>query len=913
MLVGREAELRTIATALAAARVADSQVLVLTGEAGIGKSALLAEAQPLAGEMRVLHARGLETERHVPFSGLLQLLRPVLPLLDGVPAAQARALKAALLLDAGTAPEPSRFAVGAATLGLLCRAAEDRPVAVLLDDAHLLDQPSAEALVFAARRLLTDPIAVVACVRTGTTGAALWRDLPQLEVRGLDLDAARAVVAVVVPADGGDERLRERQVRRLHRATAGNPLALLELRGRLAELEARPEGSPVALSRTLGEAFLGRADALSAPARTALLVAAADSQGLATVRAACARLGRPDATLTEAVDAGLVSLTADGVEFRHPLVRSAVYAAATPAQRRAVHRALAHVVPADETDRLAWHLSEGAEAPDDATADLLDGVATQAASRGAHAIAAATAERAAQLSSTPGAVAARLASAGEWAWLAGNAEQALDLLRRAERSDDDPHVRARVRALTGAVQTRSGSLEDALAVLRGAAEAVAELDPAAAVGLYADAIHVSVYLLDPVGARACADAVEALQGRVGDRHALLLGSMASGMALVLAGSGADGIAKVRAAAYDLVAETGEAEAFRLPLRVQGALWLRDADPSRDVLAEAVERFREEAALGTLPYLLWHIARDAATTDRWDDAEAAYLEAIRLATETGQTTDLGISSAGLAVLHARRGRDQACADTVQSADELCRRHHLRLGSAWLLFAQGDLAAGRGRLEEAFGHYEHLQGFLAERDLADPDQSCAPELVETAVHLGRDPGRVRAVAEEFAELASAKGQPWSLARADRALGLCGEDDAFPRALARHALTPDRYETARTELAYGARLRRQRRRSDARPLLRSALATFDELGARPWADLAAGELQATGETARRRELSAAASLTPQERQIAQLLASGRSTREAAAALFLSPKTVEYHLRHVYQKLAISSRAELAEAFPS
>ena len=308
----------------------------------------------------------------------------------------------------------------------------------------------------------------------------------------------------------------------------------------------------------------------------------------------------------------------------------------------------------------------------------------------------------------------------------------------------------------------------------------------------------------------------------------------------------------------------------------------------------------------------HVARDAATTDRWDDAEALYLEAIRLATETGQTTDLAVAWAGLASLHARKGREAACGAAVAAAEELCRTNPVRLATYWVMTAQGDLAAGRGDLEAAATHYEALETLLTSIGMADPDQSCAPELVEAYLQQGRS-SHATSTADDFAVRAGAKGTAWSLARADRASALCAShpEPWYRSALEHHARTPDRYETARTELAYGAWLRRSRQRAAARPVLRSALASFELLGAAPWADRAEQELLATGETVRRRNLDARDSLTPQERQVARLLAEGRTTRQAAAALFLSPKTVEYHLRHVYLKLGIRSRAELTEQF--
>jgi len=791
----------------------------------------------------------------------------------------------------------------------LSRAAEDRPLAVFVDDAHLLDNSSAEALGFAARRLVSDAVAILVGVRAGEAGSAAWSSLPTLTLRGLDLDAARELVA------GASGEVRRAQLVRLHHATAGNPLALLELGDRLDEIEAVPLEAPLTVSEQLVRSFIGRVSGLSDPARAALLVAAADSSSFATVQQASQVLGLAEARLSEAEDAGLLTVSDDRVEFRHPLVRSAVYGAADPEQRRAVHRALAEVIPPDQTDRLAWHLSAGAVAPDEATAETLDRVAGQATARGAHAIAASAHERAAELTAAPALLAGRLASAGEAAWLSGRTERAVELLDRALASDPDLVLRTHIQELRGAVETRSGSLDTALTTLMEAAVAVESTDPDTAVRLFADAIHVSFYLAAPAAAMRACMAIESLLGSCVDPNARFLGSMASGMALVLSGSGQRGIERVRGAAYPLLMpEAAPADRFRLPLRVQGALWLRDSGPFRDEVVEAIDGLREQAALGSLPYLLMHIARDAATSDRWDDAEAAYQEGIRLARETGQGTDLGVSLAGLACLDARRGREQECREAVAAAAELCRANHIRLGSFWLEFAQGDLASGLGDPAVAAGHYERLESLLAETGLADPDQSCAAELVETYVQLGRV-GDARRVAAELAVKAAAKGQPWSLARSARALALCTsgtESEAYFRdALASHTETPDRYETARTELAFGAWLRRERRRVESRPFLGSALQSFEELGATPWADRAAHELQATGGTVHRREADAMDELTPQERQIAQLLARGRTTREAAAALFLSPKTVEYHLRHVYLKLGIRSRSALAERF--
>ena len=908
MLVGREAERRTIDALLSGARLGGSQVLVLSGEPGIGKTALLEEAEGLAEEMAVLRAQGIDAERFVPFAGLSQLLRPLLPLLDQVPTPQAEALSSALMLGGGDAEAgPTRFAVGAGTLSLLSRAAESRPLAVLVDDGHLLDEASAGALVFAARRLLTDPVAVLVAVRPDAPGSEAWSPLPQLRLRGLDLQATAALLGVPGGVHDGSPTAR------LHRATGGNPLAILELGG--GELpDAVPPDSPVALSEQISRAFLGRADGLAAGERTALLVAATDGASVARVHDACRALGVREAGLAAAEDAGLVAVDGDRLEFRHPLVRSAIYGAASAEQRRAVHRALAGVVAEADTGRLAWHLSESAVAPDEETAGTLERLARHASARGAYAVAATAAGRAAELSSSPDVRAERLVDAAGHAWLAGQAVRALELTDRALAGDAPALLRARAQELRGAVQTRCGSLDDALATLLDAAGAVEDLDPDLAVRLHSDAMHVCFYRADAAAAMRCCAALDRLLDRVAEPGTRTLGEMAAGMALVVSGDGETGVRRVREALRSLVAPgLPLTDLFRHPLRVQGALWLRERGSMRDEVTAAIDRLREQAALGALPHLLMQIGRDAATTDRWDEAEQAYAEAVRLARETGMSTDLAMAQGGLAIVLARRGQADAAVASATEAEELGERNGIRVPRMWAALARGDLAAGDGDAAAAAVRYQEVEAVLEEGGFADPDQSAAPELTEVLVHVGRSPD-ARRLAERFHGRALRKGQPWASARAERALALCatGADTerAFRRALELHAQTPDVYETARTQLALGAWLRRERRRMDARLPLQEALEVFQGVGAAPWADRAASELQATGQTVRRRDVGPLEQLTPQERQIARLLAEGRTTREAAATLFLSPKTVEYHLRHVYLKLDIRSRSALAEA---
>jgi DNA-binding CsgD family transcriptional regulator len=341
----------------------------------------------------------------------------------------------------------------------------------------------------------------------------------------------------------------------------------------------------------------------------------------------------------------------------------------------------------------------------------------------------------------------------------------------------------------------------------------------------------------------------------------------------------------------------------------GPLFLREA-AGRELIERAIAAAREHAAIGVLPRLLNRLARDEAATDRWRDAEADFGETIRLARETGQRTELTAALAGLAWLESRLGNDDACRTHAAEARMLARDLGVGFYELWTYTAVGELELARGRPADAIDELETHEARAGELAFDDVDMSTAPELVEAYLRVGRT-GDARDAATRYAEEARRKGQPWALARAQRCLGLLADDafDAhFEEALALHAETPDVFETARTRLAYGARLRRSRRRVDARRQLHEALAAFDGLGPTPWADLARAELAATGETARRRDPSTIDDLTPQELQIALLLGAGRTTREAAATLFLSPKTIEYHLRSIYRKLGVNSRDALA-----
>ena len=899
MLLGREQERREIDQALAQARSGASSVLALTGEPGIGKTALLDYAAGQAGGMRLLRARGIKSEAQIPFGSLLELIRPALVLLDQIPPPQAVALEGALALRPGSAQD--RFALGAATLSLLAAYAEQGPVAVLVDDAQWLDGSSAQALLFAIRRLLADPIAVLIAVRDGEPSLLDGAGLPVRRISGLTSDEAAGLMPGLPPD----------AVTRLHQATAGNPLALLELAADPGDAMLAPEGAPVLVSAGISGAFLRRAGRLDQAARQALVLAATcDTGDLAALGQAAARLGIDLSALAAAESSGLVTLSAGAVEFRHPLARSAVYAAAPASQRRAAHRALAAALPDRDVDRRAWHLAAAAAGPDEAASAALAQAAARSRDRSSYATAAAAFERAGRLTADNEARARLLAQAAEAGWLAGLTGPAVARLDEARLLAAEPGTLVEIDRLAGHIATMRGPIMRGHAILTTAA---GQADPERAVAMLAEAASACFYAGNPAEMLRVAERAWATLPARPSERARFLAAMALGMARIMGGDASAGAEALHQAVTLAEGSPEVRDDLRmLPWLAVAPLFLREAATGRSLLAHTLQTARARAAVGVLPFALDLIARDQATTDRWAVAEATYQEAISLARESGQLTQLGFGLAGLAWLHARRGRDQDCRACAAEALELCGQLGTRLLEIWATAALGELELALGDAARAVRHFERQQELLADQGITDADLSPAAELVDSYLKLGRDDDAAAAAAD-FIATAQAKGQPWPLARALRCQGMLAPDATFAadfeRAIELHQQTPDVFEAARTRLAYGQRLRRTRNRVLAREQLRAAVDAFDNLGARPWADLAIAELAATGETRRPRDASRLDELTPQELQIALLLTAGKTTRETAAALFLSPKTVEYHLRHVYQRLGIHSREELAQ----
>ncbi len=900
MLLGRELERHEIERALARAHAGASTTLALVGEPGIGKTVLLDHAVERAAGMRLLRARGVESEAQIPFASLLELLRPALGMLEAIPRPQALALEGALALR--PAPAQERFAIGAATLSLLAAYAEPGAVAVVIDDAHWLDGSSAQALLFAFRRLVADPIAVLLAVREGESSLLDGADLPTLRIGGLSSDDAATLLPGLAPA----------AALRLHDATAGNPLALLELESDAHELALAPEGAPVLMPARIARAFLRRVGTLDEATQRALVLAATSDRGdLSMLERAAIRLEIDVAALAGAESAGLVVLRAGSVEFRHPLARSAIYADAPAAQRRDAHRALAAALPDRDVDRRAWHLAAAAVGADDSASAALEQAGARSRDRSAYATAAAAFERAGRLAVDTERRARLLWEAADTAWLAGLADRAVALLDEARAATGDPERLVEIDELAGHIAVHRGPVMRGHAILTAAAE---HADPERAVAMLTEAAVACFSAGNPAEMLVVAERAHAtLPARASTRARFLAGT-ALGMAQILGGDAAAGAEAIHGA---IALAEGSAELQDdlklVPWMALAPVFLREAGAGRSLLDHALATARARAAVGALPFALNLIARDQATGDRAAVAESTYREAIDLARESGQRTELAFGLAGLAWLQARRGREQECRALVAEALTLSRELGSRLYDVWAAAALGELELALGEEAKAVGHFEHQRELLREVAITDADLSPAAELVDTYLRLGRGEDAER-VAAEFTAAAEAKGQPWSLARALRCRGLLADDAGlaapFEAALRQHANTPDAFEEARTRLAYGQRLRRARQRVLAREQLHAAAGAFERLDSRPWADRARAELAASGATLRRRDPSTIDELTPQELQIALLLGEGKTTREAAAALFLSPKTIEYHLRHVYMKLGIHSREELAVA---
>jgi DNA-binding CsgD family transcriptional regulator len=901
-LAGRESDCAKIDRLLEAARGGASGSLVVRGEPGIGKTALLAYAADHADTMTVLRCTGVEGESDLVFAGLYGLVRPILGHLGEVADRQSAALAGAL----GLAPSAGsdRFLVSAALLSLLAAAAEARPVVCVVDDAQWLDTPSTGALVFTARRLGAERIAMLFGAREGDPRRFDAPGLQELVLTGLDDGPAAALLARY--ARGAAASVRER----LLTEAAGNPLALLELPaglspGQLAGQDPLPDALP--LTGRLQAAFEQRIAQLPEAAQMALLIAAADGTGEAgAVLGAAAQLGLPPDALDPAEKAGLVQIPAGTMVFRHPLVRSALLDAATLHQRQRAHTALAAVLTGDEhADRRVWHQAMATLTADEEVAAALEASARRSQIRAAHSSAVTAFTRAAELSTDPERRASRLAAGAHAAWAAGEPVRARGLIEQAlPITSGQP--RARLLFLSGVIEARCGDIRAALRILHECLDAAS--DPSLTLEALGEVAETAAFAGDfataaGLGRRAATVA----PGTDRDRF---LAAVLTGLSAAMTGDHA----RARSALGDVVTQAERLDDPRALIWAASAAWA--APELADGLGyanQAVALARQSGMVNMLPLALQHQATALLDRDRFDLALTAAEEGYRLALDTGQTWGTSWHLATMALVEAVWGRREEARDHAGQVLALGRNRQAPylIGIAeWRL---GLLHLTEGRPDQATGHL--LAATAADNPESHPMIAlrAIPDAVEAAVRAGRQ-HEITTRFARYQEWVSRSSTSEHSALCSRSRALLEPDRAgehYRQALGAAALPP--FWRARTELLYGQWLRRARRRQEARGHLRAAVDLFHQLRAMPWEDRAAAELRATGETTRARGLSAPDQLTPQEQHIAWLVADGLTNAEIAARLFLSPRTIDYHLRKVFTKLGIASRTELARrVFP-
>jgi len=919
MLIGRERELGQLDTLLTEAHLGRGRALVLRGSAGIGKTVLLDYTVRQASGFQVLHYTAVESEAELPFAGLQALLGPLLDGLPEIPEPQSRALRAALALDSGA--ETNRLAVYAGVLSLFGEAAERAPLLVVIDDAHWLDRPSAEALTFAARRLTSESLALLFAVREGE-GIDLGVALPTIELEPLETAASMELLH-----ERYGSTIAATVARHLAEATGGNPLALLEVATLLDEGERvgrkhLPDHLPASesIERTVRRTLRG----LPPEARRALLVAAASESAT----------GGDLAALEPAEDAGLVRIHAGSVAFRHPLVRSAVYHAASADERRAAHRTLADALSAEEdSDRRAWHLAAAAEGPEESVAAALEAAASRFTERGGQASASRALERAAELSEDDDACARRLHAAGRAAEHGGDLERAAVLAERALTHGRDPGVRAAARFLAWQVNGWRGLADDDVD-LETEAERLAPFHPArGALLLHASSI-AAWQTLDLERAMQLARKSVEMAPVNGARQAEIswepwMAEVAAGtrwnlaFILLLLGRPTEADEAVRGLLTAADMATGPSghrlAAHAQPLSLNYHAYLERYDEARSRTERMLRLSRREGHVWAEMWLTRSLAFVDLLQGRFPAARAGAARSLALGESIGVPGVIALSLAILAWLAAVEGRESEARENAARADDLASRGHRHaLLRARVQATLGLLELGLARPLAAIDRLRPVADLAERHGVREPSVlPYAPDLIEAYARAGEREAATRELAK-LAELANALDRRWALAAVARLHGLLGTDDDldehFGAALELHeqgAGSP--FERARTELLYGERLRRAKRRVESREHLHSAIELFDGLGAAPWSEQARRELRASGESIPRRDPTAPEKLTPQELQVALQVAEGKTNRDVAAALFLSPKTIEFHLTRVYRKLNIHSRAELVRLLSS
>jgi DNA-binding CsgD family transcriptional regulator len=904
-LEDRRTESAVIDQLLAAVRAGRSGALVLRGEAGIGKTALLEHAVASASGLRVFRATAVESEMELAFAALHQLCGPMLDRGDRLPGPQRDALATTFGVRAG--PAPDRFFVGLAVLSLLSAVAEEQPVLCVVDDAHWLDRASAQALGFVARRLFAESVALLFAGREPGEELA---GLPELVVEGLQDAYARRLLKAIFPG-----RLDERVADQLLAETGGNPLALLELPRDLSAAQlAGGFALPGALTvpGRIEQSFLKRLAALPEDTQRLVLVAAAEPTGdPALLWRAAWRLGIAGPVLEPAESAGLIEI-GRRVRFRHPLVRSVVYRAARLEQRQGVHRALAEATdPKVDPDRRAWHLAEAATGFDEGVAAELERAAGRAQTRGGLAAAAAFLERAVALTPESSRRAKRALAAAQTKYEAGALDDALALLGSAEAAAVNDRERAGVGLLRAQIAFASRRGSDAPPLLLTAARGFEAVDASMARATYLEAFSAALFagrLAHGVGLVEVAQAARAgppPPEQPGPADLLL-----HGLAVRFTKGYAAGAPILKGA---LSAFQGTSVMRPEDIRwlwfacwVAADLW--DDESWRSLSARQLELVRDAGALTAIAFALTALSSVHLISGELD-AAASLIDEVRAVSDA---TGIAAPPYGPLWLAALRGREAELSALIETtvSQAVARGEGFVLADAELVRAI--LLNGLCRYEAALSVFG--PGGERSRDLGSPPRAVA-ELIEAAVRCGDYEVAERAL-DGLAEMARASGTDWALGIEARSRALLSDGDVadslYREAIERLGRTRLRLELARARLLYGEWLRRERRRLDAREQLRTALEMFTSMGAEAFAGRAERELLATGERVRKRTVETREELTTQEAQVARLAREGLSNAEIGARLIISQHTVAYHLRKVFNKLGITSRSQLSRALP-
>jgi DNA-binding CsgD family transcriptional regulator len=905
VLLDRQEERAAIDRLLAAVRNGFSGTLILRGGPGVGKTTLLRYAIDAAPDLQVSSVAGVESEISMEYGGLHQLLLPFLPLLDELPPPQRSALRVAFGQETG--PPPERFLVGLATLTLLSRAAEDQPLLCTIDDVHWLDPESMQVLAFVSRRLYADRIGLIGASNELVPSPAV-EGLPTIMVDGLSDTEARDLLAAVV-----DGPLNAQAIDRILAETRNNPLALVELGsaytdGEISGRAALPE--PLPLGQRLREHFLRLVRSLPSDAQEFTLLAAADPGGRRDQlwRAAAAAGIDPDAASAETAWKGVLEFPGDSVQFRYPLLRSAVYHGASAADRRRAHRVLGET---GDPELRSWHLATAAILPDEDLAAELQRTAQRAAARGGYAARAALLRRSADLTPDDGRRAEREVALAEATLMTGDPVAAQTVLDVALPRLTGTMARGQAQWLGGAIRFAQGDAATAARILASAAQAFAHDDRLARTTML-EALEAAIWS-GPALTREVAGQARAfppVSGAAPSVSDLLLEGYSARFTLGYQAS----VQPLRAAVAALLADDLDPAVglrwFALGTAAAGSLW--DDKATFELSDRWVNTARAAGAFTTLPVALAFHAVSDAMTGHFREADTRWAAMLEVLTVTHGPGVLGVNSRSNGVVLAYRGHlTEARATGLAQVRESTDRGQGgpadigRYIAAMADLFGGDYAAAMSSALTVIGN-----------DPAYTAEGTLPELIEAAFRAGER--EVAATAyETLSQRALAAGTPWALGLRARCAALLAEgtdaEDAYLESISQLERCQMAVDLARAHLLYGQWLRRGKRRRGARAELRTAHDMFARMGAERFADLAAAELRATGEHAQVRAPETTVALTPQESRIADLTAAGASNGEIAAQLFISPSTVDYHLRKVFRKLNVTSRTQLADRLKS